>query len=144
VRPTKRTKEYTGEYAETNITTTPHGDTPNGSHGNAASYTANAGEKLRQTSPTTPPRQAIHNDLISRDTTTYGVLVGTATIALRTVSGTSNIHHDEESITFYDSSANLQPGAASIQPTGTAKKRKTNRTPHGRGANAQAGAWHPQ
>ena len=62
--------------------TTPHGDTPDGGSGNAASHTANAEEKQRQTPPTTPPRQAIHNDLVSRDTTTYGVLVGTDTIAL--------------------------------------------------------------
>ena len=69
--------------------TTPHGDTPDGGSGNTVSHTANAEEKQRQTSPTPPPRQAIHNDLVSRDTTTYGVLVGTETIALTPVQGHS-------------------------------------------------------
>jgi hypothetical protein len=70
--------------------TTPHGDTPDGGSGNATSHTANAEEKQRQTSPTTPPRQAINNDLVTRDTTTYGVLVGTDSIALTPVQGHSS------------------------------------------------------
>jgi hypothetical protein len=74
-RPAKRTKEYTSEYAESNTTKTPDDDTPVVSSGNAESHTANEEKKQRQTSPTTPPRQKKHNDLVSRDKTTYGVLV---------------------------------------------------------------------
>ena len=73
--PAKRTKEHSGEYAESNTTKTPVGDTPIGSSGYAESHTANEEKKQRQTSPTTPPRQKKHNDLVSRDKTTYGVLV---------------------------------------------------------------------
>ena len=75
-RPAKRTREYTGEYAESNTTLkTPDSDTPVGSSGNSESHTENEEKKQRQTSPTTPPRQKIHNDLVSTDKTTYGVLV---------------------------------------------------------------------
>ena len=44
-------------------------------------------EVQRQKSPTTPPRQAIHGDIVRRDTSTYGVLVGRETIALTPVEG---------------------------------------------------------
>jgi len=40
--------------------------------GTAASHTANTKTHQRQTSPTTPPRQAIHNDIVHRTSTTYG------------------------------------------------------------------------
>ena len=93
-RPAKRTKESTGEYAKPNTTDTPHGDTPAGGSGDAASLTTNEAEKnvlanatfsiiaqtthglqtrageadevQRQKSPTTPPRQTIHGDLVRR------------------------------------------------------------------------------
>ncbi len=104
--PARRTKEHSGEYAESNTTKTPVGDTPIGSSGYAESHTANEEKKKRQTSPATPPRQKKHNDLVSRDKTTYGVLVGTDTIDLTLVQGTS--------ITFYDSSANPESGSSSM------------------------------
>ena len=63
------------------------------------------------------------------------IQVGRATSALtpvteipRTVSGTPTIHHDEESITFYDSSANLLMELASLQGY---HRRKKNRTGQG-------------
>jgi hypothetical protein len=87
--PAKRTKEHSGEYAESSTTKTPVGDTPIGSSGNAESHTANEEKQQRQTPPATPPRQKKHNDLVSRDKTTYGVLVGTDTIALTPVQGNS-------------------------------------------------------
>ena len=62
-------------------------DTPLSDSGNTASHTANAKAHQRQTSPTTPPRQAIHNDIVRRTSTTYGILVGTDTIALTPVQG---------------------------------------------------------
>ena len=81
---------HTQDHQPITVTTaTPYSDTPasgsgdaasltkNGarSSGNAESHTANEEKKQRQTSPTTPPRQKKHNDLVSRDKTTYGVLV---------------------------------------------------------------------
>ena len=72
------------------------------------------------------------------------IQVGRATSALtpvtdisRTVSGTPSIHHDEETITFYDSSANLIMESASPQGH---HRRKKNRTGQARHAKAQAGA----
>jgi hypothetical protein len=50
-------------------------------------WTGAADEVQRQKSPTTPPRQAIHGDIVRRDTSTYGVLVGRETIALTPVEG---------------------------------------------------------
>jgi len=75
-------------------TETPHDidpltDTPLSGRGNAASHTTHSKEQQRQTSPTTPPRQTINNDIVSRNTTTHGVLVGTDTIALTPVQGNS-------------------------------------------------------
>jgi hypothetical protein len=64
-------------------------DTPLSGSGNAASHTANTKTQQRQTSPTTPPRQAINNDIVNRNTTTYGVLVGTDTIDVTPVQGNS-------------------------------------------------------
>ena len=49
--------------------------------------TGAADEVQRQKSPTTPPRQAIHGDLVRRDIAPYGVLVGRETIALIPVEG---------------------------------------------------------
>ena len=74
------------------------------------------------------------------------IQVGRATSALtpvtdisRTVSGTPSIHHDEETITFYDSSANLT--MESTSPQGY-HRRKKNRTGQARHAKAQSGAPH--
>ncbi len=64
-------------------------DTPLSGSGNKSSHTENAKTHQRQTSPTTPPRQAINNDIVHRNSTTYGVLVGTDTIALTPIQGTS-------------------------------------------------------
>ena len=50
-------------------------------------WTGAADEVQRQKSPTTPPRQAIHGDIVRRDTSTYGVLVGRETIALTPIEG---------------------------------------------------------
>ena len=44
-RPTKRNKEFTGEYAKPNTTATPHSDTPASGSGDAASLTTNEAEK---------------------------------------------------------------------------------------------------
>ena len=76
-------------------TETPHDidpltDTPLSGRGNAASHTTHSKEQQRQTSPTTPPRQTINNDIVSRNTTTHGVLVGTDTIAVTPVQGHSS------------------------------------------------------
>jgi len=116
-RPAKRNKEFTGEYAKPNTTATPHRDTPAGGSGDAASLTTNEAEKSvlanatfssiaqtthgfqtraaethevqRQKSPTTP--QTIHGDLVPRDTTTYGVLVGKETIAFTPIEGFATV-----------------------------------------------------
>ena len=53
--PAKRTKEYTGEYAESNTTKTPVSDTPVGSSEHAESHTTNEENKQNPTSPATPP-----------------------------------------------------------------------------------------
>jgi len=55
-----------------------------------------ADEMQRQKSPTTPPRQAIHGDLVRRDTATYDVLVGRETITLTQLEGyaTATPHTD--------------------------------------------------
>ena len=60
------------------------------------SRSGSANEVQRQKSPTTPPRQTIHGDLVRRDTATYGVLVGRETIALTPVEGyfTATPHTD--------------------------------------------------
>jgi hypothetical protein len=74
-----------------------------------------------------PPREQLCNRSCSNKTHA----VGRATSALtpvteipRTVSGTPSIHHDEETITFYDSSANLIMESASPQ----GYHRRKNRT----------------
>jgi hypothetical protein len=118
-RPTKRNKEFTDEHAKTNTTATPHGDTPAGGSGDAALLTKNEAEKSvlanatfssivqtthglqsrageadevqRQKSPTTPPSQTIHGDLVRRDTTTFGVLVGRETIVLTPIEGYATV-----------------------------------------------------
>ena len=64
-------------------------DTPLIGNGYAVSHTENAQTQQRQTSPTTPQRQAINNNLVNRNNTTYGVLVGTDTIALTPIQGNS-------------------------------------------------------
>ena len=46
-------------------------------------------QRQTSTSTTTPPRQSINNDIVHRNSTTYGVLVGTDTIALTPIQGTS-------------------------------------------------------
>ena len=58
--------------------------------------TAAADEVQRQKSPTTIPRQAIHGDLVRRDTATYDVLVGRETITLTQLEGyaTATPHTD--------------------------------------------------
>ncbi len=65
-------------------------DTPLIGNGYAVSHTENAQTQQRQTSPTTPQRQAINNNLVNRNNTTYGVLVGTDTIALTSIQGHSS------------------------------------------------------
>jgi hypothetical protein len=58
--------------------------------------TRTADEVQRHKPPTTPARQAMHGDLVRRDTATYGVLVGRETIALTPVEGyfTATPHTD--------------------------------------------------
>ena len=55
----------------------------------------------------------------------------------RTVPGTPSIHHDEETITFYDSSANLTMESTSPREFHRKKKPRTGQAGH---AKAQAGA----
>ena len=58
--------------------------------------TRTADEVQRHKPPTTPARQAMHGDLVRRDTATYDVLVGRETITLTQLEGyaTATPHTD--------------------------------------------------
>jgi hypothetical protein len=104
-RPAKRNKEFTGEYAKPNTTTTPHGDPPTGGSGDAASLMTN--EVLEEIDKKKDPST-------SRPDTNKCIQVGSSTFVLRTQPETPSSHHIEESISFYDSSAKpkRRPGSS--------------------------------
>jgi hypothetical protein len=117
-RPVKRNRFLTGEYVKSTtmssrnavplttheteksaltdvplspVTRVTHGFHPRaaGTHDGGSPTDVNQKSHQRQTSTTTPPRQAINNDIVHRNSTTYSVLVGTDTIALAPIQGNS-------------------------------------------------------
>ena len=86
--PAKRNRGFTGPYVQPKTTTSHQDDIP-ASGSQTQTSLATPKSHQRQTSTTTPPRQAINNDIVHRNSTTYGVLVGTDTIALTPIQGTS-------------------------------------------------------
>ena len=116
-RNPKRGRRSDGEYEVPNTTAAPQGNSPNIGGGGAASIqTAIEEEKnVQATAAFWALMQATHG---------FQTRAGAETSALRTVTGTPSSHHDEESITFYDSSAKPKR-----RPSSSTRKRMKDHPP---------------
>jgi len=164
-RPVKRSRGFTGEYVKptttssrnaaslttheaeksalTDVSFSPVAKTIHGFHPRAAE--THDSDSLTDTSPSQPDTKKCIQ--VGRETyavtsqpgTSYTFETGIDTGTFqgqRLQPVTTPVCDDYDSILVIDSS---EPR---MQPTTTATKRKTNRTPHGKRAHTQAGAWH--